>query len=95
MTRTEAGKEKRKARLAREQMKALKEAVKLAEKMVMDGEEAVAAHEELMATAEVYSNPDKAAAAAKEYQRLKDELARRYANWEAAEEALAEAEENE
>jgi len=95
MTRTEAGKEKRKARLAREQMKALKEAVKLAEKMVMDGEEAVAAHEELMATAEVYSNPDKAAAAAKEYQRLKDELARRYADWEAAEEALAEAEENE
>ena len=93
MTRTEADKEKRRLRLAKEQMKALKEAVRLAEKAVGDTEEKIAAHEALMATPEVYAVPEKAAAAAKEYQRLKDALAQAYTDWEQAEEALSQAEE--
>ncbi len=91
MTRTEAGKEKRKLRLAKEQLKALKEAVKQAEKTVADTEAAIEKQEALMATPEVYTDPEKAAAAAKEYQRLKDALAQAYTDWEDAEEALAEA----
>ncbi len=91
MTRTEAGKEKRKLRLAKEQMKALKEAVKQAEKTVTDTEAAIEKQEALMATPEVYTDPEKAAAAVKEYQRLKDALAQAYIDWEDAEEALAEA----
>ena len=94
MTRTEAGKEKKKLRLAKEQLKALKEAVRLAEKRVADGEAAVAAQEEKMATPEVYAVPDKAAAAAREYQRLKDELSAAYAAWEEAEQALSDATED-
>ena len=91
MTRTEAGKEKRKIRLAKEQLKALKEAARQAEKTITDTEEAIERQEALMASPEVYTNPDKAAAAAKEYQRLKDALAQAYTDWEEAEEALAEA----
>ena len=94
MTRTEAGKEKRKIRLAREQLKALKEAVRAAEQAVSDAEEAVARQEANLSRPEVYSVPEKAAAAAREYQRLKEALAARYADWEAAEEALAEAQQN-
>ena len=91
MTRTEAGKEKRRLRLAKEQRKALKDAVGLAEQAVARAEEAVAAQEALMATAEVYAVPEKAAAAAKEYQRLKEQLTDAYTAWEQAEEAWAEA----
>ncbi len=91
MTRTEAGKEKKKLRLAKEQLKALKEAVRTAEKAVTDAEAAIAAQEARMATPEVYAVPEKAAAAAKEYQRLKDALAAAYAAWEEAEEALSQA----
>ncbi len=92
MTRTEAGKEKRRLRLAREQMKQLKENVKRMEQAVADQEAALAAHEAKMATPEIYAVPEKAAQAAKEYQRMKDALAQAYTAWEAAEEALAEAE---
>ena len=94
MTRTEAGKEKRKIRLAKEQLKQLKETVKQAERAVADGEAAVAAHEALMAAPETYAVPEKAAAAAREYQRLKDALSEAYSAWERAEEALAEAADN-
>ncbi len=93
MTKTEAGKEKRRIRLAKEQKKALKENVAKAEKLIADLEEKIAAHEALMAAAEVYSVPEKAAAAAKEYQQLKDSLNDAYACWEAAEEELSAAEE--
>ena len=93
MTRTEADKEKKKQRLAREQLKALKEAVRQAEEKVARAEEAVAAHEALMARPETYSAPEKATEAAREYQRLKDALNACYLAWEAAEEALAEADE--
>ena len=91
MTRTEADKEKKKVRLAKEQLKAIREAVRQAEKTVTDTEEAIAAQEARMALPEVYAVPEQAAAAAKEYQRLKDALAQAYADWEAGEEALAEA----
>ncbi len=91
MTRTEAGKEKKKIRLAKEQMKALREAVSRAEQTITDTEKAISAQEARMALPEVYSVPEKAAAAAREYQRLKDALAQAYQAWEEAEEALAEA----
>ena len=91
MTRTEAGKEKKKIRLAKEQLKALKEAVKTAEKRVADAEAAVAAQEALLASPQVYAVPEKAAAAAKDYQRLKDALADAYTAWEQAELALSDA----
>ena len=92
MTRTEAGKEKRKLRLAREQLKQLRENVKQAEKAVADIEALIAAHEEKMVLPEIYSVPEKAAAAAREYQRLKNAQAEAYAAWERAEEELTEAE---
>ena len=44
-----------------------------------------------MAAPEVYAVPEKAAAAAREYQQLKNDLAKAYTAWEQAEEALAEA----
>ena len=69
-------------------------AFRQAEKTITDTEEAISAQEARMALPEVYSVPEKAAAAAKEYQRLKDALSQAYADWEAAEEALAEAGEN-
>ena len=89
MTRTEAGKEKKKLRLAKEQLKALKEAVRQAEQAVADAEKAVERHEALMATPDVYANPEKAAAAAREYQRLRTALSQAYAQWEQAEEAFS------
>ena len=94
MTRTEADKEKKKIRLAKEQLKALKEAVRKAEQTITDTEAAISAQEGRMALPEVYAVPEKAAAAAKEYQRLKDALTQAYQSWEEAEEALAEAGEN-
>ena len=93
MTRTEAGKEKRKQRLAKEQLKALKNAVKEAENRVLAAEEAVAAHEEIMADPATYNDPSGAEAASRKYQELKDDLAAAYAAWEEAEEALSETEE--
>ena len=92
MTRTEAGKEKKKLRLAKEQLKALRDGVKRAEEAVAQAEAALAAQEALMAKAEIYANPEKAAAAAKEYQRLKAAQASAYADWERAEEALLDGE---
>ena len=93
MTRTEAGKEKRKQRMAREQKKALKEKVAQAEKNISRLEDTIAAHEERMATAEIYSVPEKAAEAARVYQQLKDELNDAFAAWEEAAEELENAEE--
>ncbi|MBE5776498.1 MAG: ABC-F family ATP-binding cassette domain-containing protein [Clostridiales bacterium] len=93
MTRTEAGKEKRRQRMAKEQLKALKNAVKAAEEKVLLCEEAVAAHEEIMADPATYLDPTGAEAASRKYQELKDALSDAYAAWEEAEEALAEAEE--
>ncbi len=94
MTRTEADKEKKKIRIAKEQLKALREAARRAEQAITDTEAAISAQEAQMALPEVYAVPEKAAAAAKEYQRLKEALAQAYQDWEDAEEALAEAGEN-
>ncbi len=87
MTQTAFDKEKRKQRLAKEQKKALRDAVAAAEERVAKLEEAVAKQEEKMALPEIYAVPEQAAQAAREYQRLKDELTQAYADWEAAEEA--------
>lgn len=92
MTRTEAGKEKKKLRLAREQKKRILEEVKIAEGRVADLEKQIEEQEALMARPETYAAPDNAAQAAREYQRLKDALSDAYAAWEQAEEAASEAE---
>ena len=91
MTKTEADKEKKKIRLAKEQLKALKNNVTAAEKQIADLEEKIVAQEALMASAQVYSVPEKAAAAAREYQHLKDALNDAYAAWEEAAMTLEEA----
>ena len=93
-TRTEMDKEKKKTRLAKEQLKALREAVRRAEQTVADTEKAISAQETKMALPEVYAVPEKAAEAAKAYQRLKETLSQAYQEWEEAEQALSEAEEN-
>ncbi len=93
-SRTEMDKEKKKTRLAKEQLKTLREAVRRAEQTVADTEEAIAAQEAKMALPEVYAVPEKAAAAAKAYQKLKEALSQAYQEWEDAEKNLAEAEES-
>ena len=93
MTRTEAGKEKRRQRLAKEQIKALRAAAQAAEERVTAAEAAVAAHEKVMACPETYERAEGAAEAARRYQELKDDLNAAYAAWEAAEEALNQTEE--
>ncbi len=92
MTRTEADKEKKKVRLAKEQKKALKQNVDAAEREIAHLEDEIEQQEALMATPEVYSVPEKAATAAKVYQQLKDALALAYIAWEEAAEALENAE---
>lgn len=91
MTKTEADKEKKKLRLAKEQLKTLKNNVASAEKRIADLEEKIEAQETLMATPDVYSVPEKAAAAAREYQLLKDALNEAYTAWEEAAMVLEEA----
>jgi len=91
MTRTEADREKKKQRMAKAQLKALRDAVRLAEQAVADAEAAVSAHELLMAAPETYASPEGAQAAAREYRRLKDMQTAAYAAWEEAEAALADA----
>ena len=91
MTKTEADKEKKKLRLAKEQLKTLKNNVASAEKRIAELEEKIEAQEALMATPDVYSVPEKAAAAAREYQLLKDALSDAYTAWEEAAMTLEEA----
>ena len=64
----------------------------MAEKQIAELEALIENQEALMATADVYTVPEKAAAAAREYQRLKDALNDAYAAWEEAAEALENAE---
>ncbi len=94
-TRTEITKEKRKSRLAKEQLKVLKQQARDAEKLVSEAEQALAIQEACMAQAEIYAVPERAATAAKEYQTLKDALDAAYAVWELAEQAWADAQEEE
>ncbi len=91
MTRTEALKEKRRLKAAREEKKALKAHLEAAEKRVADLEEKLADQEAKMALKENYESPERARECAAAYKELKEELDEAYAEWEAAEAAAAEA----
>ncbi len=92
MTKTEALKEKRRQKAAREEKKALKARAEEAERHVAETEARLEEQEKRMALKENYENPDRARECARVYRELKEELERAYAEWEAAEEAAADAE---
>ena len=92
LTKTEALKEKRRQKAAREEKKALKARAAEAERYVAEVEERLAEQEKQMALKENYENPDRARECARVYRELKEELEKAYADWESAEEAASEAE---
>ena len=91
LTKTGALKEKRRQKAALEEKKALKARAEEAEKRVAEIEKRVEEQERRMALEENYRVPEKAQECARTYRRLKEELEAAYAEWEAAEEAAAEA----
>ena len=91
LTKTGALKEKRRQKAALEEKKALKARAEEAEKRVAEIEKQVEEQERRMALEENYRVPEKAQECARTYRRLKEELEAAYAEWEAAEEAAAEA----
>ena len=80
-TRTQLDKEKRLERLKRESKKALQARVSQLEQDIADTEELVEKLEASMGDAEVYSNPDKAAAAAREHREAQEKLESLYEEW--------------
>ncbi len=92
MTRTEALKEKRRLKAAREEKKALRANAEAAAERVADIEGQISDLEERMASKETYESPERAQECALAYKRLKEDLETAYAEWERAEEAAAEAE---
>ena len=92
LTKTEALKEKRRLKAAREEKKALKARAEEAERRVAEIEGQMKEQEALMALEENYRSPERAQECARAYRRLKEELEKAYAEWEEAEEAAAESE---
>jgi ATP-binding cassette subfamily F protein 3 len=92
LTKTEALKEKRRLKAAREEKKALKARAEEAERRVAEIEGQLKEQEALMALEENYRSPERAQECARAYRRLKEELEKAYAEWEEAEEAAAESE---
>lgn len=89
LTRTEAVKQRRRARIGQEKYNALKQAVSAAEQAVVRAEEDLKRLETLAAAPEVYADPEAArnnAQAIRQAKRLAEES---YAAWEAAETDLA------
>ncbi|MBR4442437.1 MAG: hypothetical protein IKS52_04115, partial [Clostridia bacterium] len=80
-TRTQLDKEKRLERLKRESKKALKARVQQLEQEIADAEALVERLEASMGDAEVYSNPDKAAAAARDHREAQERLEALYEEW--------------
>ncbi len=80
-TRTQLDKEKRLERLKRESKKALQARVSQLEQDIADTEELVEKLEASMGDAEVYSNPDKAAAVAREHREAQEKLESLYEEW--------------
>ena len=80
-TRTQLDKEKRLERLKRESKKALQARVQQLERDIADTEDLIARLEASMGDAEVYSNPDKAAAAARDHKAAQEKLEALYEEW--------------
>ncbi len=89
-TRTEMEKEKKRTRQEKERVKEAQELAQAKEKEIADLEQSMADLETLMALPETYQDPDKAAQAAREYQKAQDKVAALYDEWEQADRALKE-----
>ena len=89
LTRTEAVKQRRRARVEQEKYEALKQAVAAAEQAVMRAEENLKRLEALAATPEVYADPEASRRNALSIREAKQQAEESYAGWEAAESALA------
>lgn len=83
MTKTAMDKEKRKSREEEKRIREKKNAIAAAEKAIATAEEEAAEMEALLADPATYQDAEKAAQLAKAYQLKKDEIERRYAEWEA------------
>ncbi len=89
-TRTELDKEKKRTRQERERLKEAQDLARAKEKEIADLEQFMADLETLMALPETYQDPEKAAQAAREYQKAQDKVASLYDAWEEADQALKE-----
>ena len=82
MTKTAMDKEKRKSREEEKRIREKKNAIAAAEKAIAAAEEEAAEMEAQLADPATYQDAEKAAQLAKAYQLKKDEIERRYAEWE-------------
>lgn len=82
MTKTAMDKEKRKSREEEKRIREKKNAIAAAEKAIATAEEEAAEMEAQLADPATYQDAEKAAQLAKAYQLKKDEIERRYAEWE-------------
>ncbi len=89
-TRTELDKEKKRSRQEKEQIREAQQNAQAKEKEIADLEQAMADLETLMTLPETYQDPEKAAQAAREYQKIQDRVSELYDEWEAADMALKE-----
>ena len=89
-TRTELDKEKKRTRQEKERIKEAQDLAQAKEKEIADLEQAMFDLEALMALPETYQDPEKAAQAAREYQKVQNRIAALYDEWEAADKALKE-----
>lgn len=83
ITKTAMDKEKRKSREEEKRIREKKNAIAAAEKAIATAEEEAAEMEAQLADPATYQDAEKAAQLAKAYQLKKDEIERRYAEWEA------------
>jgi len=89
-TKTQIDKEKRRARLAKESAKALKQQLSAAEKAIQDTEGLIAELEEKMGDPETYKDPAFAQEIARQHREAQEKLETLYEEWEALSEAVAE-----
>ena len=89
-TRTELDKEKKRTRQEKERIKEAQDLAQAKEKEIAGLEQAMFDLEALMAMPETYQDSEKAAQAAREYQKAQDRIAALYDEWEAADKALNE-----
>jgi ATP-binding cassette subfamily F protein 3 len=89
-TRTELDKEKKRTRQEKERIKEAQDLAQAKEKEIAGMEQTIFDLEALMALPETFKDPEKAAQAAREYQKAQDRIAALYDEWEAADKALKE-----
>jgi ATP-binding cassette subfamily F protein 3 len=89
-TRTELDKEKKRTRQEKERIKEAQDLAQAKEKEIAGLEQAMFDLEALMVLPETFKDPEKAAQAAREYQKAQDRIAALYDEWEAADKALKE-----